>query len=223
MYLIPYRGFSGSSVVKNPLANGGNEGLIPCLGRSPGDRNGYLLQYSCLENPMDGGAWWATAHRATNSQTWLSNSTTTIIYTLVCVCLHAGSVVNHAWLCYTVDYSPPGSSVHGIFQARILEWVAISFSRRSSQPRDWTWVSWIVGRCFTIWATREVLSEKSGYQCCGPACSCRVCPLQNSRVCQTHGGNVYSVSWNAVCSAFQTISDCPEEWSCIGLFKDKRR
>ena len=43
---------------------------------------------------------------------------------------------------------------HGIFQARILEWVAISFSRRSSQPRDWTRV--IVGRCFTVWATREV-------------------------------------------------------------------
>ena len=41
-------------------------------------------------------------------------------------------------------------------QARILEWVAISFSRRSSQPRDWTWVSHIVGRCFTVWATWKV-------------------------------------------------------------------
>ena len=49
------------------------------------------------------------------------------------------------------------SSVHGIFQARILEWVAISFSRRSSQPRDWTLVSCIVGRLSTVWATREVL------------------------------------------------------------------
>ena len=55
-----------------------------------------------------------------------------------------------------MDCSPPGSSVHGILQARILEWVSISFSRRSSQPRDWTRVSRIVGRCFTIWATREV-------------------------------------------------------------------
>ena len=59
-------------------------------------------------------------------------------------------------LCDPMDCSLPGSSIHGIFQARILEWVAISFSRRSSQPRDWTWVSHIVGRCFTIWATREV-------------------------------------------------------------------
>ena len=50
--------------------------------------------------------------------------------------------------------SLPGS-IHEIFQARILEWVVISFSRGSSQPRDWTWVSHIAGRCFTVWATRE--------------------------------------------------------------------
>jgi len=47
------------------------------------------------------------------------------------------------------DYSPPGSSVHGIFQARILEWVAISFSRRSSWSRDRTWVFCSAGRFFT--------------------------------------------------------------------------
>ena len=51
------------------------------------------------------------------------------------------------------DCSLPGSSVHGIFQARVLEWVAISFSRGSSWPRDWTQVSHIAGRHFTIWAT----------------------------------------------------------------------
>ena len=49
--------------------------------------------------------------------------------------------------------SLPGSSVHGIFQERILKWVAIPFSRGSSQPRDWTWVSCIAGRFFTIWVT----------------------------------------------------------------------
>ena len=58
-------------------------------------------------------------------------------------------------LCDPIDCSLPGFSVHGIFQARILEWVAVSFSRGSSQPRDWTQVSRIAGRCFTIWATRE--------------------------------------------------------------------
>ena len=54
-----------------------------------------------------------------------------------------------------MDCSPPRSSVHGIFQARILEWVAISFSRGSSQPRGRTWVSCTAGRFFTNWATRE--------------------------------------------------------------------
>ena len=59
-------------------------------------------------------------------------------------------------LCNPTDYNLPGSSIHGIFQERTLEWVAISFSRRSSQLRDWTQVSCTVGRYFTIWATREV-------------------------------------------------------------------
>ena len=54
-----------------------------------------------------------------------------------------------------VDCSLPSSSVHGILQARILEWVAISFSRGSSWPRDRTWVSHIGGRCFNLWATSE--------------------------------------------------------------------
>ena len=57
--------------------------------------------------------------------------------------------------------SLPGSSVHEIFQARILEWVAISSSRGTSRPRDRTRVSCIVGRHFTVWATREVMLEKA--------------------------------------------------------------
>ena len=51
--------------------------------------------------------------------------------------------------------SRPGSSIHGILQARVLEWVAISFRRGSSRPRNWTRVSCLVGRFFTNWATRE--------------------------------------------------------------------
>ena len=54
-----------------------------------------------------------------------------------------------------MDCSPPGSSIHGIFQARVLEWDAIAFSRGSSWPRDRTQISCIVSRCFTVWATRE--------------------------------------------------------------------
>ena len=59
-------------------------------------------------------------------------------------------------LCYPMDCSPPGSSIHRILQARILERVAISFSKGSSWPRDWTQVSHIAGRRFNLWATREV-------------------------------------------------------------------
>ena len=65
-------------------------------------------------------------------------------------------------LCDPMICSPPGSSLHWISQARRLEWVAISSSRGSSQPRDWTWVSCFAGRFFTVWATREAPKEQKG-------------------------------------------------------------
>ena len=58
-------------------------------------------------------------------------------------------------LCNSMDYSPPGSSAHGIIQAGILKWVAISFSRGSSWPRDRTQVSHIADKSFTDWASRQ--------------------------------------------------------------------
>ena len=70
-------------VVENPPANAGDirdAGLIPRSGRSGGGHSN-LLQYSCLENPMDGGAWWATVHGVAKSQTRLSDYTTTIGHT----------------------------------------------------------------------------------------------------------------------------------------------
>ena len=76
---------------RESICNAADPGLIPWSGRSPGERNGYPLQYSCLENSVDRRAWWAT--------------------------------------------------VHGILQARKLEWVAYPFSRGSSQPRDQTQIS----------------------------------------------------------------------------------
>ena len=66
-------------------------------------------------------------------------------------------------LCNPMDCSLPGSSVHGILQARILVWVAIPFSRGSSQPSDRTQVSLIEGRFFTIWATKEAQEYRSGW------------------------------------------------------------
>ena len=70
----------------------------------------------------------------------------------LCACM-----LSCLWLFATLsmDYSLPVSSIHSILQARILEWVAIPFSRGSSWPRDWTQFSCIAGILFTIWATRE--------------------------------------------------------------------
>ena len=107
-------------VVKNLPDNAGDKrdaGSIPGLGRSSEEGNGNPLQYSCLKNPIDRGGWWAIVQVvASASESEVAQSCPT--------------------LCDPMDCSPPGSSVHGIFQARVLEWVAISFSRGSSQPRD---------------------------------------------------------------------------------------
>ena len=63
----------GGSEVKGSACNAGGLGLILGLGRSPGEGNCNPLQYSCLKNTMDGGAWWATVHGVTKSQTRLSD------------------------------------------------------------------------------------------------------------------------------------------------------
>ena len=69
------RVFSGGSDSKTSAYNAGDLGSVPELGRSPGEGNGNPLQYSCLENPMDGGAWQATVHGVAKSQTQLSDFT----------------------------------------------------------------------------------------------------------------------------------------------------
>ena len=90
-----------------------------------------------------------------NSPPPLFNLKALITHT-VCMCVHAKSLQLYPTLCDPVDYSPPGSSVHGILQARILQWVAIPFSRGSFQIRYWTQVSCIAGGLFIIWATRPI-------------------------------------------------------------------
>ena len=77
---------------------------------------------------------------------WTNHSTTKVI-------VKVSVTQSCPTLCDPMDYSPPGSSVHGILQARILEWVAIPFSRGSFRPRDQSRVYCIAGRFFTIWAT----------------------------------------------------------------------
>ena len=115
-----------------------------------GEGNGNPLQCSCLENPVDGGAWWAAVHGVTQSQTRLKRLSSSSSNSSRCQLSHkpraaAVQLLRRASLLATLwtDCSPPGSSVHGILQARILEWVAISFSRGSSRPRDRTCISCI--------------------------------------------------------------------------------
>ena len=66
-------GFLSGSKSKESACNAGDLGLIPGTGKSLGEGNGYSLKYSCLENPMDRGAWWATIHGVSKSRTRLSN------------------------------------------------------------------------------------------------------------------------------------------------------
>ena len=69
MYVCICMGFPGGSEVKVSACNARDLCSIPGLGRSPGEENGNSFQYSCLENPMDRGAWWAALHGVTKSQT----------------------------------------------------------------------------------------------------------------------------------------------------------
>ena len=71
--LLSVKSLPGVSDRKASAYNAGDPGSVPGSGRSPGEGNGNPRQYSWLENPMDGGAWWATVHGVTKSQTWLSN------------------------------------------------------------------------------------------------------------------------------------------------------
>ena len=71
------------------------------------------------------------------------------------VCMHAKSLQSCPTLWDPMNCSLPGASVHGIVMARMLGWVTMPFSRGSSQPRVWIWVSCTAGRFFTVWITRK--------------------------------------------------------------------
>ena len=123
-------------------------------------------------------------------------------------------------LCNPVDCRPPGSSVHGILSARILEWVPIPFSRGSSEPREWIWVSCTAVRFSTIWATREV-HEK---------------PRQHIKKLRHHSGNkgrmwffhwsctdVKVGPWKKLSAEELMLLNCgagEESWESLGLHGD---
>ena len=117
-------GFPGGSDGKESTRNAGDLGSIPGLGRSPGEGNGYPLQYSCLEDSIDRGAWQATVCGVTKRDTTEQLSLSIFMYAAAA----AKSLQSCRTLCNPIHGSPPGSPVPGILQARTLEWVAISFS-----------------------------------------------------------------------------------------------
>ena len=135
-----------------------------------------------------------------------------------------------------MDYSSPGSYVHGILQARILEWVAISFSRRSSPPRDWTQVSYVApaltGGFFTTSATWEVLSpdrmwslkisfdvfflkevkkESEVVQSCPALCDPMDCSLTGFSIREIFQARI--LEWVAI--SFSRGSSQPRDWTLV--------
>ena len=121
----------------------------------------------------EGSAWWwaypQSKHPKRRKQKWhgllrpsLRSHSATLLYHQVLATQSCPSLCN--------PIVSPGSSVRGILQARILEWVAIPFSRGSSQPRNWTLVSCIEGRFFTIWAIRWPIYHLTNLNLIGQNC-----------------------------------------------------
>ena len=124
--------FPDGSDTKASAYNAGDSGSIPGLGRSPGEGNGTPLRCSCLENPIDGGAWWATVLGVTKSRTRLRTSLHSL-YMAGYLTLHQffdQIFLYHLFLqwlvlspsvvynCDHMDCSPPGSTVHGDFPGK---------------------------------------------------------------------------------------------------------
>ena len=116
---LVWRGFPAGSDGKESACNAEDPGSIPGLGRSPGEKDGYPLQYACLENPMDRESVSSWEKNYRKGMEWK---------VLAAAATAAVSLQSRPTLCDPIDGSPPGSPVPGILQARILEWVAISFS-----------------------------------------------------------------------------------------------
>ena len=136
-----------------------------------GEGDDYPLQYSCLENSVDTGAWWATIYSVTKSRTWLSGKHT------LCMKVKEKVLVTESsrTLCNTVGCSPPSSSVHRVLQTSILEWVTMPFSRGSSLPRNgicascWFFTSWATGKltlCLLLLLLLLLLSRFSHVRLC---------------------------------------------------------
>ena len=183
----------------------------------------YILQeHFCLAQiPL-----FFTAHGEAYGKPDLSISLPQIITHHKCIS------VSHSVGSNSLDCSWPGSSAHGILQARMLEWVAMPFSRGSSWPRDWTWVSCVAGRFLTIWATREALSAQvqtgqfRSVQSLSPADFLEPHGLQHTRLpCPSKSPRGYSNSrpsrrWchPTISSSVVPFSSCLQSFPVLGSF-----
>ena len=136
--------FSGSSCLLDSMASKALQGLTAIFNHStcifP-----LILHREAMELAFP---WMCPAVSLTSEPLHMLFSFATLNHTHMYLCMHAKSVQLCLTLCNPLDCSPPGSSIHGILQTRILEWGAMPSSRGSSQPRDWTLVSYVscIGR-----------------------------------------------------------------------------
>ena len=117
-------GFPGGSEGKASACNVGDQDSIPGSGRAPGEGNGNPLQYSCLENPMEGGAWWATVHGVAKSWTRLSDFTFFLRLLMMPVCVK--SLQSCLTLCDPMDCSSPGSLSMEFSRQEYWSWLPFS-------------------------------------------------------------------------------------------------
>ena len=136
----------------------------------------------------------------------------------MCACVCAELLQSCPTLCNPMNYSLPGCSVHGILQARVLEWVAMPSSRGSSQPRDQTQVSCIAGRFFTIWATREAQSKRilivKYFKCNahskGRIFKVKICLKITVQGCWETPGGSCDVGWAQGLTGYRCLGKSPE-------------
>ena len=128
-HLTCLQGFPGSSDGKASAYNAEDLGSIPMSGRSPGEGNGNPLQYSCLENPVDRGAWWAAAHRVTKSRARLSDFTSLHLLTRLLRSLCAGQEATVRTRHGTTDWFHVGKRVR---QGCILSLCCLTYMQSTS-------------------------------------------------------------------------------------------
>ena len=124
--------------LKASACNARDLGSIPGSGRSPGEGNGNPLQYSCLENPMDGGAWWATVHGVAKSRTQVSDFTFTFRTWKQPRCSSTGEWIKKLWYSYTMGYYL--ATKRNTFESVLMRWMNLEPIIQSEVSEKERWI-----------------------------------------------------------------------------------